>query len=113
MINRFGTDIRRGDLVSFHTARGDIRAGFVRKFSRMSVYGWRIETSAGSCGIDDVIKATRVFIRKGDRIEVGTGKPGYRWVQGWEVLNPESGAWSCPMRLRDARGLVELMGGAA
>ncbi len=78
MVNRWGADIRRGDLVSFHTSRGDIRAGFVRKFSRISGYGWRAETSAGSCGIDDITKVTRVFIRPGSPIEVGTGKPGYR-----------------------------------
>jgi hypothetical protein len=106
MINRWGHDIRRGYLVSFHTARGEVRAGWVRGFSRVSGYGWRVETSAGSCGVDDVMKVTSAFIRPGSRIEVGTGKPGYRWVQGWEVLNPETGAWSAPVRRAEALAMV-------
>lgn len=105
MINRFGIEIRRGDLASFHSARGEVRCHFVRRFSRVSGYGWRIETAAGSCGIDDVIKAIRPrdLIRPGCRIEVGTGKPGYRRVQGWQVRDLEnSGAWSYEMRRADA-----------
>lgn len=52
------------------------------------------------------------YIRPGARIEVGTGKPGYRWVQGWQVLNPENGAWSAEMRRADAVRMVrEIKGG--
>jgi hypothetical protein len=89
MRNRFGTDIKRGDLVSDHTSR--------------------VETSAGSCGVNDVIKSTRVFLRKGCQIEVGTGRPGYRWVQGWQTLDPETGAWSAEMRRADAVAMVAQM----
>lgn len=109
MINRFGIEIRRGDLISFHTARGEVRCHFVRRFSRVSGYGRRIETAAGSCGVDDVIKATRPrdLIRPGCRIEIGTGKPGCRWVQGWQVRDLENfSAWSFEMRRADA--LAEL-----
>lgn len=109
MVNRFGMEIRRGDLVSFYTSRGEIRTGFVLKFFRISGYGWRIETGSASCGVDDVAKVTRIFMRKGCQIEVGTGKPGYRWVQGWQVLNPETGAWSAEMRRRDAMNSVYWM----
>lgn len=45
------------------------------------------------------------FIRPGYRIEVGCtrrGKPGYRWVQGWQVFNPATGRWSVEMRRKDA-----------
>lgn len=34
--------------------------------------------------------SVKVFLR-GDMIEVGTGKPGYRWVQGYYEINPENG----------------------
>lgn len=103
MKNRFGTEIKRGDLVSFHTSRGEVASGFVAKFFRISGYGWRIQTTRGtSCGVDDVIKVTREFIRRGCMIEVGTGKLGYRWVQGWETFDPCTGAWSVPMHRADA-----------
>lgn len=106
MRNRWNMEIRRGNLVSYHTSRGEVRAGWVRKFFRISGYGWRVETSSGSCGIDDVISVKSEFIRRGCRIEIGTGKPGYRFVQGWQVLNPETGAWSVEMRR--AHALIEV-----
>jgi hypothetical protein len=44
------------------------------------------------------------LIRPGCQIEVGgTYRPGYRWVQGWEVRDPRTGNWSTPMRLSEAR----------
>lgn len=112
MRNRFGVDVRRGFVVSFHTARGEVRCGVVRKFYRISGYGWRVETSVGDCGVDDVIKATApsALIRRGCRIEVGTGAPGYRWVQGWQVRElTADGGWSVEMRLRDARAMLRAM----
>ena len=51
------------------------------------------------------------MIRPGCRIEVpapkrrrrwGTYRPGYRWVQGWQVLDPATGHYSVEMRYRDA-----------
>ena len=51
------------------------------------------------------------FIRPGHRIEVGCtirrrrsnrGRPGYRWVQGWQVFDPTTGRWSVEMRRCDA-----------
>lgn len=112
MINRFGLEIKRGDLVSYHSARGDVRTGFVRKFFWLSGYGRYMETTAGSCGIDDVIKVTRQFLRPGFRVEVPysrNGRPGYRWVQGWQVLNPETGHWSVDVRRSDALAMVSAM----
>ena len=53
----------------------------------------------------------RAMLRPGVDIEVsrpirrGKGRPyrpGYAWVQGWEVLNPATGRYSVPMRYRDA-----------
>jgi hypothetical protein len=55
------------------------------------------------------------LIRRGCMIEVGCNcgrgrgrlyRPGYRWVQGWQVLNPASGNWSAEMRLRDAQRMA-------
>lgn len=112
MLNRWGHTIKRGYLVSFYTSRGEVRAGWVRRFSRISGYGWRVETSTGSCSIHDVTKVTSEFLRRGCRIEVGTGKPGYRWVQGWEVLNPEWGTWSIPLRRSDTLAMLREMRGS-
>lgn len=45
------------------------------------------------------------LIRRGCRIEVGCtvrGRPSYRWVQGWQVLDPRTGRWSVEMRYRYA-----------
>ncbi len=45
------------------------------------------------------------IIRKGLMIEVGfcrNNRPSYRWVQGWEVKNLQTGNWSTPMRYFDA-----------
>ena len=65
MKNRFGVEINRGHVVTFHTARSGIRGGTVLKFTRMSIYGWFIETTGGSCALDDVItsKDTRQPVR--------------------------------------------------
>lgn len=55
--NRWGVVVLPGRVVTFSTARGETRCGTVRKLTRMSVYGWRVETSAGSCSIHDVIES--------------------------------------------------------
>lgn len=60
MKNRFNIEVKPGYRVSYNTARGEVRTGIVLKLCQMSVYGWRVETSRGSCGIDDVIKSEPV-----------------------------------------------------
>lgn len=105
MINRFGTEVEHGDFVSFHPSRGDTRAGFIQKIFRISGYGWRIQTRAGSCGLDDVIKTTRNFIRAGCHIEIDTGSR----APGWEVLDPDTGLWCNPVRRADALRMVRNM----
>mgnify|MGYP000858161258 CR=1 FL=1 len=34
--------------------------------------------------------SVQVYLR-GDRVERGTGKPGFRWVQGYYAINPDNG----------------------
>jgi hypothetical protein len=51
-------------------------------------------------------------------VEIGApinGRPGYRWVRGWEVKSPQTGRYSTPMRYRDALVLArnEIDGAAA
>lgn len=58
----------------------------------------------------------RDFIRPGHRIEVGCtrrGRPGYRWVQGWQVFNPDTGRWSVEMRWYDALSVAQQIKDAA
>lgn len=57
------------------------------------------------------------LLRRGAMLEVGTAgpgrkaRPGYRWVQGWEVLDPRTGYWSHVMRrkyaLAEAKQIIE------
>jgi hypothetical protein len=49
----------------------------------------------------------RGMLRPGAMVEVGTGRPGYRWAQGWEVRDPVSGRYSTPMRYRDALAMAQ------
>lgn len=47
----------------------------------------------------------RDYVRPGYRIKIGCprrGRPGYRWVQGWQVFDPSTGRWSVEMRWHDA-----------
>ncbi len=112
MRNRWGIEVEKGMIVSFHHARGNpVLVSFVKRFSRVSPYGWRVETSTGhSCSIDDIVKATKPqWMRKGARIEVPhcrNGRPGYRWVQGWQVWNPETGFFSTEERFSSALSAV-------
>lgn len=50
------------------------------------------------------------LIRPGHRIEVGCvrrGRPGYRWVQGWQVFDPNTGRWCVEVRWRDAVAMAK------
>lgn len=55
------------------------------------------------------------YIRPGFLIEVGCtvrrkrgarGRPSYRWVQGWQVFDPNTGRWSVEVRWRDALAMA-------
>lgn len=43
--------------------------------------------------------SVQVYLR-GDLVERGTGKPGYRWVQGYYGINPDNGAKLYPLVTR-------------
>ncbi len=47
-----------------------------------------------------------VQLRRACNIEVGTGRPGYRWGQGWVYTTPTGGE-SIPERLSDARNAAQ------
>jgi hypothetical protein len=46
-----------------------------------------------------------ITLQRACMIEVGTGKPGYRWVQGWAYMQ-KNGLPSIPARLHDARSMA-------
>jgi hypothetical protein len=45
------------------------------------------------------------YLMRDCKIEACTGKPGYRWVQGWAVVSAP-GRVSTPMRLCDAQEVL-------
>lgn len=52
----------------------------------------------------------RGMLRPGAQIEIGAtinDRPGYRWVQGWEVKSLQTGRYSTPMRYRDALAMAQ------
>jgi len=50
--------------------------------------------------------APAVVLRRTHDVEVGTGKPGYRWVTGWTYTTPARGE-ACALRLHDARSMAQ------
>lgn len=57
MINRWGTDVRKGTRVSAHHPRGGTITGSVTRLYTMSGYGKRVDLDTGySIGLDDVFK---------------------------------------------------------
>lgn len=43
-------------------------------------------------------------------MEVGTGKPGYKWVEGYEVTQPNGRALQPYMRKREAKKFCKAQG---
>ena len=50
--------------------------------------------------------APAVVLRRTRDVEVGTGKPGYRWVTGWTYTTPTRHE-PCALRLNDARSMAQ------
>lgn len=90
MRNRWGIELKRGLFVTCNHPRGGKESGVIKGFERISGYGWRVILDSGfSAGIDDVGETHEIIVMlRPMRVEIGTGKPGYRWVQRYLVVRP-------------------------